>query len=62
MLKDEVVTAFLFLTRLNEFFKRGNKPIFCGCDFAHRIDGNRTIGVTFCQNVSACRSRVRFAA
>ena len=43
MLKDEVVTAFLLLTRLNEFFKRGNKPIFCGCDFAHRIDGNRTI-------------------
>ena len=43
MLKEEVVTAFGFLTRLNEFFKRGNKPIFCGCDFAQRIDGKPTI-------------------
>ena len=32
MLKDEVVTIFPFLARLNEFFKRGNKPIFCRGD------------------------------
>ena len=44
MLKDEVVTAVLFLTRLYEFFKRGNKPIFCGGDLTQRIDRNPTIG------------------
>ena len=44
MLKDEVVTAVLFLTRLNEFFKRGNKPIFCRGDLTQRIDRNPTIG------------------
>jgi len=30
MLKDEVVIAFLFLTRLYEFFEVGNEPVFCG--------------------------------
>ena len=44
MLKDEVVTTVLFLTRLNEFFKRGNKPIFCRGDLTQRIDRNSTIG------------------
>ena len=43
MLKDEVVTVLVFLTRLNEFFKRGNKPILCGGDFTQRIDGNPAI-------------------
>ena len=44
MLKDEVVTAVLFLTRLNEFLKRGNKPIFCRGDLTQRIDRNPTVG------------------
>ena len=44
MLKDEVVTAVLLLTRLNEFIKRGNIPIFCRGDLTQRIDRNSTIG------------------
>ena len=39
-----MVTAVLFLTRLNEFLKRGNKPIFCRRDLTQRIDRNPTIG------------------
>ena len=30
MLKTEVVIAFLFLTRLYEFFEGGNEPSFRG--------------------------------
>ena len=30
MLKTEVVIAFLFLTRLYEFFEGGNEPVFGG--------------------------------
>ena len=43
MLNEEVVTCVLFVTRLNQFFKRGNKPIFCGGDLTQRIDRNPTI-------------------
>ena len=43
MLKGEVITAFLILARLDEFYKRGNKPIFCGGNLTQRIDGNPTI-------------------
>ena len=30
MLKTEVLIAFLFLTRLYEFFEGGNEPVFGG--------------------------------
>ena len=43
MLKGEVITAFLILARVDEFYKRGNKPIFCGGNLTQRIDGNPTI-------------------
>ena len=32
MLKTEVVIAFLFLTRLYEFFEGGNEPVLGGAN------------------------------
>ena len=43
MLKGEVIAAFLILARLDEFYKRGNKPIFCRGNLTQRIDGDPTI-------------------
>ena len=44
MLKTEVLIAFLFLTRLYEFFEGGNEPVFGGRQFTQRIDRHATIG------------------
>ena len=44
MLKTEVAIAFLYLTRLYEFFEDGKEPVFGGRYFTQRIDRHATIG------------------
>ena len=56
MLKTEVLIAFLFLTRLYEFFEGGNEPVFGGANSPNEETDTRPSEARNCLPCRCCKS------